>query len=356
MTETRLPVSVAASLALHLGAGLLYLHLAQSSRARQARTIANVDLLIQVRKSPQARLAAKPPPPSTLDFLKLALPALPKMELKAVQVKAPELKKPLVPLAPRLEDKGRLKQLEKLESLDLGAKRAEMAKIESKALGRKAAALAALPRLEEVGRRRVRNLPQAMALEERRREAVEMKRLEALAAPTHRRLPQAMEALQEAQAPERRSRFAETVSGLLPSREEALDLQPEMRAAPPRLEKSLGQFVSPLPERSEAARPEEKKKAVEIEGPLADRRIASYVVPAFPEWARSQGILEAAVAIRFAVGRDGRVLPEAMRVERTSGYGRLDRLAMDALKDWVFEPLASDQRQWGVITFRFVLE
>jgi TonB family protein len=47
-----------------------------------------------------------------------------------------------------------------------------------------------------------------------------------------------------------------------------------------------------------------------------------------------------------------------MRVERTSGYGRLDRLAMDHLKKWRFDPLRLDdpRTEWGVITFRFILE
>ena len=45
-----------------------------------------------------------------------------------------------------------------------------------------------------------------------------------------------------------------------------------------------------------------------------------------------------------------------MRVERTSGYGRLDRLSMDCLRNWRFIPIGSDEKQWGVITFRFLLE
>src|SRR5206468_105908 len=97
------------------------------------------------------------------------------------------------------------------------------------------------------------------------------------------------------------------------------------------------------------------KKGVEIEGPLADRKVLNYEIPEFPSWAKEQGILEASVAIRFWVNKDGEVLPN-MRVEHTSGYGRLDRLAMDALSKWKFAPLLSEERQWGVITFRFLLE
>ena len=99
----------------------------------------------------------------------------------------------------------------------------------------------------------------------------------------------------------------------------------------------------------------EKKKGVEIEGPLADRKVISFEIPKFPEWARAQGILEAAVSIRFWVSRQGDVLPN-LRIEHASGYGRLDRLAMESLQSWKFAPLLFDERQWGVITFRFVLE
>ncbi len=94
---------------------------------------------------------------------------------------------------------------------------------------------------------------------------------------------------------------------------------------------------------------------MQIEGPLADRKIASYVVPTFPNWARDQGILEADVGIRFTVDEDGNVMP-GMRIENSSGYGRLDKLAMEALKNWSFAPKPGAGVQWGVITFKFVLE
>ena len=64
---------------------------------------------------------------------------------------------------------------------------------------------------------------------------------------------------------------------------------------------------------------------------------------------------EAEVRIKFYVSPAGDVLPD-LRVETTSGYGRLDRLALDSLKTWTFEPIGGAGRQWGIITFRFVLE
>jgi TonB family protein len=56
------------------------------------------------------------------------------------------------------------------------------------------------------------------------------------------------------------------------------------------------------------------------------------------------------------VDNSGRVLDNAA-VEKTSGYGALDRLAADAIKRWAFEPLPGPaSKQWGIITFRFVSE
>ncbi|GAI25413.1 unnamed protein product, partial [marine sediment metagenome] len=39
------------------------------------------------------------------------------------------------------------------------------------------------------------------------------------------------------------------------------------------------------------------------------------------------------------------------------GYSKLDRLAMEAIKRWVFEPLETNGGdQWGIITFRYLLK
>ncbi|MBI4060150.1 MAG: TonB family protein [Elusimicrobia bacterium] len=97
------------------------------------------------------------------------------------------------------------------------------------------------------------------------------------------------------------------------------------------------------------------KKAVEIAGPLAGRKILSMSLPAYPEWAKARGI-EADVLIRFFVGPEGRV-QERMIIERTSGHKELDDLCMEALQKIIFAPLpaGSKEEQWGIITFRFRL-
>ena len=58
----------------------------------------------------------------------------------------------------------------------------------------------------------------------------------------------------------------------------------------------------------------------------------------------------------FSVLADGRVKPD-IRVERGSGHADFDRNAVEALRDWRFEPLPAGRsgEQWGVITFHFRL-
>lgn len=93
----------------------------------------------------------------------------------------------------------------------------------------------------------------------------------------------------------------------------------------------------------------------EITGPLKDRKIQRPFYPRYPSWAKEQNI-EASVSISFMVSPKGDVLKN-MRVVRTSGYSKLDTLAMSALKKWKFSPLQkSTENQSGIITFRFLLD
>ena len=158
-------------------------------------------------------------------------------------------------------------------------------------------------------------------------------------------------ALTEAEAPLARPSTRKGFS-VLP---EQLELRPHAEATmSPKFEKIE---AAPKLERRQAAAATEgaPKKGIDIEGPLKDRKVAGADIPQFPEWARKQGLMEAEVAIRFNVDAEGNVMP-GMRVERTSGYGRLDRLCMDSLRNWTFVPAPGSGAQWGVITFRFVLE
>lgn len=345
-----MPASVTVSLALHAGALALFLGMSKATPEQAAAIVEGVDLLIA---APRPAVAAPKPQMSTMDFLKLALPQR-APSAQAMTLKLPESRKPLELAAPKLDERSR-RDLPKLEALDLGKERKlDAAKLETKLVDRRSAAatLAAMPRLEEVGRKRVRDLPQALVLEERRQQAVAavgIAPIGSVAAPSRRQAVAAMAALNEA-APPASAAPARGLTSLLP--ESRLDMG---RAAPaPARLAPVAEAPKPVRRVAEAASAGERK-GMEIEGPLADRKIKAYAVPTFPDWARSQGILEAEVAIRFNVNAEGLVLPD-MRVERTSGYGRLDKLSMESLKSWRFAPAPGAGVQWGVITFRFVLE
>jgi TonB family protein len=161
-----------------------------------------------------------------------------------------------------------------------------------------------------------------------------------------------MQTLQEAAPAAAANPPARGLAALLP--ESSLDMG-RAPVQPARMAKVAAAAPEPVRRVAQAAADAGARKGVEIEGPLANRKIVAYSVPAFPDWARQQGILEAAVAIHFTVDAGGLVMP-GMRVERTSGYGRLDKLAMESLKSWRFAPMPGSGAQWGVITFRFVLE
>jgi TonB family protein len=92
-----------------------------------------------------------------------------------------------------------------------------------------------------------------------------------------------------------------------------------------------------------------------LAGPAADRPIRSYIMPEYPEWAKSEGV-EGSVTLGFVVMPNGRVKANVM-VHRTSGYEDFDRRAQEALRLWRFEALTSGsaQEQWGTITMHFKL-
>ncbi len=97
------------------------------------------------------------------------------------------------------------------------------------------------------------------------------------------------------------------------------------------------------------------KKGFEIAGPLNNRPILHKVIPQYPAWAEEQGII-GSVRIWFTVTPDGAVRTN-MRVTKTTGYPELDKLALDALKEWRFAVFntSDDSSQWGIITFTFSL-
>ena len=345
-----MPASVTISLAAHAGFLVLFLGIAKEAPKEAARIVEGVDLLIAPARP---KIVAAPKPLSTMDFLKMALPSQPRRAaLQAVDIKVPDRKTTLAD-APKLVDSTR-KLAPKLEALDLARSRVDAAKIDVTPQTRRRAAqtLAALPVLQDVGRRRVKNLPEALALEDRRREATAILggALDAPAPTSRRQVMAAAAVLAEAEQPVAR-----------PSTRSGFSVLPEQIELRPRGGAVMAQRVEridaapKLARRQAAAAPDAPKKGIDIEGPLANRKVVGSSIPVFPEWARQQGLMEAEVAIRFTVDAEGNVM-SGMRVERTSGYGRLDRLVMESLRSWTFAPAPGSGAQWGVITFRFVLE
>jgi protein TonB len=95
-----------------------------------------------------------------------------------------------------------------------------------------------------------------------------------------------------------------------------------------------------------------------IEGELAARAIKHRVDPAYPDWARKQGI-EATVKFRLVVLPNGLLKENDLQLEQTSGYRDLDRVVYEALIQWEFEPLNAtlpQTDQSGFVTFSFNLK
>jgi TonB family protein len=91
-----------------------------------------------------------------------------------------------------------------------------------------------------------------------------------------------------------------------------------------------------------------------IMGPIADRPILRYAKPAYPEWAKEQGV-EGSVTLSFVVRPDGAVREDIV-VQTTAGFEDFDDSARAALKMWRFAPLGGGAGdQWGTITFHFRL-
>lgn len=95
------------------------------------------------------------------------------------------------------------------------------------------------------------------------------------------------------------------------------------------------------------------------EGPAggAGRKVRYQEPLEYPEWAKEKGLV-AKVVLRFKVMPSGTVDSQII-VKRTSGYRKLDELAIRAMRNYLFEPLppGTPQRpQWGEIALTFIAE
>lgn len=102
---------------------------------------------------------------------------------------------------------------------------------------------------------------------------------------------------------------------------------------------------------------QEKKEAeIAIAGPISERKILKKFLPKYPNWAIEKGI-SGFVILKIWVTPEGKV-EENIEIIGTSGYPQLDKIVMEAIREWVFAPLEENvkkERQWGIIKFRFEL-
>lgn len=360
-TQTRVPLALVLSMGLHAAGLALFLRHAAAPAEAPVQAIENVDLLVEEQEEKKAEpVRPKMAPPSMKDFLRLALPAIEKPMPKMMDAAVPVEERRLVDMTPKLDDRGRIKEPAKLEALDMDRKRPTLAKLDAALPDerRPAKTLAALPKLlEEVGGARAsRKAIEASNILESDRGRLRPQSMGSLGELTaERRKPAAQALLPSEAAPVTKPSGLSRLGDMLTS--ERINMGPRTAAAPKRetLAKMVESEPAPPPRRATQAQTV-KKKAVEIEGPLSNRRVVAHSIPQFPDWAREMGLVEAEIAIKFYVTPEGAVVGDSLRVERTSGYGRLDRLAMDHLKVWKFQPKSIDGNEWGVITFRFLLE
>jgi TonB family protein len=121
-------------------------------------------------------------------------------------------------------------------------------------------------------------------------------------------------------------------------------------------ESNHGGGDAPAPARGGEGTARRTVAGASISGPIADRPVLSYTVPAYPEWAKHDAV-EGAVTLYFVVRPDGGV-KENILVQKTAGFEDFDENARVALRAWRFKPLGPGQsgEQWGTITFRYRLQ
>jgi len=103
--------------------------------------------------------------------------------------------------------------------------------------------------------------------------------------------------------------------------------------------------------------PVDRGSGFSVAGPISQREITRKVVPRYPRWALERRV-SGTVVVRIWVQPNGQV-KGAPTVESSSGYPDLDLVVVDALRGWEFAPLGPGVKaedQWGIITFKFVLQ
>ena len=86
-----------------------------------------------------------------------------------------------------------------------------------------------------------------------------------------------------------------------------------------------------------------------IEGQAANRVVTYKIIPKYPEGLQKQ----ATVKISFTILANGQV-GEMRPLIRADA--RLEKITLDAFRQWRFNPVTGDRKETGVITFRYLLK
>jgi len=94
-----------------------------------------------------------------------------------------------------------------------------------------------------------------------------------------------------------------------------------------------------------------KKEGIIIHWEGEGREVGAKYLPPYPQWAQREGV-ESEVKLKFSVFSSGQV--QKVEVEKSSGYVKLDLLAMEYMRKWEFSPSKeAGKSQIGFITFSF---
>ncbi|MBD3285021.1 TonB family protein [candidate division WOR-3 bacterium] len=91
-----------------------------------------------------------------------------------------------------------------------------------------------------------------------------------------------------------------------------------------------------------------------IEGDLSYTDILESKLPGFPKRLQKKCKSPVQITIRFQVDAEGNFLP-GMEVTSSSGFPKLDKNALKALRDYKFKPDKTKEPRKGIITFSFAL-
>lgn len=110
-------------------------------------------------------------------------------------------------------------------------------------------------------------------------------------------------------------------------------------AAPPELQttqqETLEETAEPVEPETEQAQEEYVPRAAPVTPPRTDARQQNNPAPAYPRVSRRRGE-QGTVILEILILADGSV--DEVRVKSSSGYSRLDKSAMQAVKQWRYEP------------------